>query len=131
MRFLKQWLPAVLWAAVILLASNDSLSANSTGGVLNRLFGFEVPYAVNVAIRKCAHLIEYAILASLAWRADKRRNAVLGFALFVAIVDETKQGLMTATRSGKVSDVLIDLLGAWIAFRVLQRVRGSGSARTS
>ncbi|HYH07123.1 MAG TPA: VanZ family protein [Thermoanaerobaculia bacterium] len=131
MRFLKQWLPVVLWTAVILFASNDRLSADSTGGVLDRLFGFEVPYAVNIAVRKAAHLAVYAILAALTWRADKRRNVVLGIALFVAILDETRQGLMTVSRSGKVSDVVIDMVGAWIAFTVLQRVRGSGSARPS
>ena len=131
MRFLNQWLPVGLWAAVILLAANDSLSAGSTGSILDRLLGFPVPYAVNVAIRKLAHIVEYAILAALAWRADKRIAVVLGVALFVAVVDETRQGLFTVTRSGKVSDVFIDLFGAWLAFTILRRVRGSASARPS
>jgi VanZ family protein len=121
MRFLKQWLPVVLWAAVILLAANDRLSASSTGGVLDRLFGFKVPYAVNIAVRKAAHLTEYAILAALAWRADKRRNVVLGIALAVAVTDETLQGLTTVARSGSPLDVAVDVLGAWLAFLLLRR----------
>lgn len=124
MRFLKRWFPVVLWAAVILLAANDRLSASSTGGVLDRLFGFKVPYAVNIAVRKAAHLTEYAILAALAWRADPRRKVVLGIALAVAITDETLQGLTTIARSGSPADVAVDMLGAWIAYRVLQSWRG-------
>jgi ABC-type transport system involved in cytochrome c biogenesis permease component len=119
MRFLKQWLPVVLWTAVIFLAANDRFSADSTGGTMSRLFGFEVPYAVNVVVRKAAHLVEYAILSALIWRADKRRNAVLGIALCVAIVDETLQGLTTMARSGSPVDVFVDMVGAWFAFRIL------------
>lgn len=121
MGFLKQWIPVVLWATMILLAANDRLSADSTGGAMNRLFGFEVPYAVNVLVRKTAHVVVYAILAALAWRADRRRNVVLGIALFVAVADETLQGLTTVARSGSPVDVGIDMLGAWLAYAVLQR----------
>lgn len=131
MRFLKQWLPVIVWAVVIVAASNDSFSAGSTGSALDRLFGFKVPYAVNVMVRKGAHLAEYGILALLTWRADRRRNVVLGIALLVAIVDETRQGLTTIERSGSPFDVLIDLCGAGIAFILRNRGLRSTRARSS
>ncbi|HEX2062755.1 MAG TPA: VanZ family protein [Thermoanaerobaculia bacterium] len=122
MRFLKQWLPVVVWAAVILLAANDNFSSAATGGVLDRLFGVSVPPAVNFTIRKAAHLVEYAILAMLAWRADRRAQVALGIALIVAIIDETRQGLWTTARSGSPWDVVIDMVGAYAGVMWMRRI---------
>lgn len=125
MRTLKAWLPAAAWAAVILLAANDGLSAEATGDVLDRIFGFSFHPAVNFTIRKLAHVVEYAILALLTFRADRRRIVVLAVALVVATIDETRQGLFTTARSGSPWDVLLDVAGAYTAwFVATRRTRG-------
>jgi VanZ family protein len=132
MSFLKRWLPVVLWAALILSASNDSFSSDQTGGLLARLFGREVPPAVNIAIRKLGHLVAYGILGMLAFRAARRNAYALGIVLLVAMADEYSQGL-TRSRTGSPWDVLLDMTGAAIAlFIVFPAVRARlSSPRTS
>ena len=122
MGFLKRWLPVVLWAAIILSTSNDAFSAGETGGLLDRLFGRPMPYAVNVAIRKLAHLVGYGILGALAFRADKRLAIAFGVVLLVALADEYSQGL-TRSRTGSPWDVLLDLTGAALAIIGVPAVR--------
>ena len=119
MRLLKQWLPAVLWAAVILLSANDDFSADNTGGWLSRLFG-EVPYVLHVAVRKLAHVVVYAILAALAWRADRRWVVVMTVCLLVASADEWLQS-RAMNRTGTPWDVLLDVAAAALTLVVLRR----------
>jgi VanZ family protein len=112
--------------------SSDAFSARSTNSyidpVLRWLFGDLTPagfrFAHNV-IRKSAHLIEYAILAILACRAQTTprmsipRSVALrtlaGCAAY-ALVDEAHQAFVPS-RTGSVVDVLVDVtgatLGAW------------------
>ena len=123
MRFLKQWLPAILWAGLILSTSNDQFSASESGGWLQRLFG-EVPYVVHVILRKSTHVVGYSIMAALAWRADRRWLAALGITLLVACTDELLQS-RTALRTGTPWDVLLDMTAAAIAVFILRRVSGS------
>lgn len=120
MRLVRLWLPVILWAAVILSASNDSFSAGHSGGWLRRLLGREVPYAVHVTIRKMAHLLEYAILGALTWRADRRVAIALGVAALVAITDETRQSF-TVSRTGSPWDVGLDVIGAAVGVGGVRR----------
>jgi VanZ family protein len=88
---------------------------------------------VNIAIRKLAHLVEYAILALLVRRAiaaevkhSERRSLTLILtpmlaALAVAVTDEVLQGL-SRTRSGSIWDVLLDLTGAALALAIVTRL---------
>lgn len=122
MRLLKLWSPVLLWAAIILSAANDSFSAGETRGWLERLFGRELPDFVNVAFRKAGHVVAYAILGALTWRADRRLPVVFGIVLLVAATDEYWQGL-SSMRQGSVWDVLLDLFGAVVAVWVLRRIR--------
>jgi len=119
-RALKQWLPVVLWAGLILWAANDDFSANNTGGWLRALFG-EVPHVVNVALRKTTHVVVYAILGLLVWRADRRVFVILGVTLLVASTDEWLQS-HARNRTGTPWDVALDLGGASLAI-LLQRAR--------
>jgi VanZ family protein len=114
------WLPVILWAAMILSASNDSFSATQSAGWLERIFGHAMPHALNVAVRKCGHLLVYGILGALAWRAERRVAIAMVVVAMVAIADEYSQGL-TRTRSGSPWDVLLDLTGAAIAVWVVRR----------
>ena len=118
MRTARAWLPAIAWAAVILAASNDPLSAAHTGHpirVIVEFFTGPVTDAaferVHFAVRKLAHLTEYGVLSWLVWRADRRWPVPLIAALGVAAIDETHQAFV-ATRTGTPVDVLIDVAGA-------------------
>jgi VanZ family protein len=110
MRFVRYWLPVILWASLILSAANDRFSDKHTEGWLERLFGRVRP-EVNAVVRKSAHVGEYAILALLSWRARRTLAAPLLICLLVASTDETLQG-MTATRTGSPADVALDMCGA-------------------
>jgi VanZ family protein len=121
MRFLKRWLPLILWAAMILSASNDRFSATNSRSFLERLLGRDVPDIVNIVIRKAAHVGVYGVLGALAWRADRRVAVALMISLGVALADEINQA-MTVTRTGSVWDVILDMLGAVGAVGVLTRL---------
>src|SRR5882762_6350 len=88
-------------------------------------------YGVILAVRKCAHLTEYAILGLLVWRALRRpfRNDTrpwqwshVRLALLIVILyaasDEFHQTFVPS-REGSVWDVLIDTSGAALALGAL------------
>ena len=120
MSIVKYWIPVVLWTVVILAASNETFSSGASKNWMERILGREVPPPVNVTVRKLAHVLEYGILAALVWRADRRAAVVLGYALVVAILDETRQGL-TRTRSGSPWDVMLDFCGALIGMLLVRK----------
>ncbi|HYC62884.1 MAG TPA: VanZ family protein [Thermoanaerobaculia bacterium] len=121
MSLLRRWLPVVVWAAVILSASNDSFSSGESARILAELLGDPVPYALNVAIRKLGHVVAYGILGALAWRADRRVKVAFAIGLLIAALDEGKQA-MTLRRTGTLWDVLLDLFGAWLGVIAAKRV---------
>ena len=121
LRFLKGWLPVILWAAMILSAANDEFSEANTRGWLDRILG-GVPQIVNIVARKGGHIVAYAVLALLAWRAHRTVFIALFVAIAVAITDETMQAL-TVTRAGSPYDVLLDSCGALLALTCVPTVR--------
>jgi VanZ family protein len=121
MHFMKAWLPVILWAALILSAANDALSNDATAGWLERLLG-SAPPALNFFLRKTAHVVEYAILALLAWRAHRTFVLPLTIVLVVAIADETLQS-QAALRTGNPFDVLLDLCAATLALIAVPAAR--------
>jgi VanZ family protein len=133
---LKAWIAAILWLIVIAIESSAALSAHNTGRILypllHFLFGmdqFRFQYW-HFYIRKAGHVVGYAILSILlfrAWRATQpvvndakwsfrwANIAVLGTAL-VASLDEWHQSFLPS-RTGRVEDVILDTcagLGAQI-----------------
>src|SRR5438552_19121770 len=75
-RFVRYWMPAIVWMAVIFLGSTDMLSAEHTSPFLVPFLRWLDPQislaalsAIQLGIRKLGHLTEYAILAMLFWRA--------------------------------------------------------------
>ncbi|HEV7764785.1 MAG TPA: VanZ family protein [Thermoanaerobaculia bacterium] len=120
MRLVRTWLPVLLWAAIILSASNDTFSSGNSQSWLSTIFGREAAHALNVVVRKLGHVLVYAILGILAWRADRRMIVALAVAAIVAILDETKQS-MTLLRTGSPWDVLLDLAGAWLGVTAARR----------
>jgi VanZ family protein len=149
--FAKYWLPVVLWAAVIVMASGDSKSVQRSSRIIEPLMRWLFPQASDETIhtvvfiaRKWAHLAEYAILALILWRALRgarkptptlppptngwsRQLAILawGGATAFAITDELHQ-VFVPGRQGSFWDVLIDSIGAaggLFAFWLLGRWR--------
>jgi len=125
--FLSRWLPVVLWAAIILSAASDDFSEANTRGWVDQV-PVEAPKLLNTVIRKGGHIVGYAILGLLAWRARRSFGVALGVALAVSIVDETLQS-MTLTREGSPFDVLLDTCGALLALTCVPAVRARLSSR--
>ena len=114
---------------LIFSASGDSSSFQHSSRIIEPLLLWLFPginaqttYSVIMAVRKCAHLTEYAILVTLLWRALSsgirgRRwewrpawQALLVVVLYAAS-DEFHQKFVP-TREASVLDVAIDTLGA-------------------
>ena len=86
---------------------------------------------VQYAIRKGAHMAEYAILAALLWRARRQpvrgdtrpwqwseASFAIGLAVAFAVSDELHQSFVP-TREGRVGDVFIDSAGATLGVGAL------------
>ena len=74
--FARFWLPVLAWMLFIFVGSSDLLSAEHTSrfiGPFLRWFAPDVSAAtiasIQLIVRKCGHLTEYAILAALLCRA--------------------------------------------------------------
>jgi VanZ family protein len=131
-RFLRYQAPAILWSSAILWASADFFSSQHTGfwlhDFLANIFGRDLPpheiSVFHLYIRKTAHLIEYAILGALNFRALRRDStrrwslswALLAVALATSIagIDEWHQTFIPS-RTGTPQDVLLDACGATLA----------------
>ncbi len=128
---LRYWLPVVIWMGVIFFASTDLLSSNRTSRIIRPLLKWLKPDLSEEAlgkaqfvIRKCAHVVEYAVLAVLIWRArrvtlrpgqpgwDVREAALTAtWCCVYAATDELHQ-YFVASRFGTLEDVALDTLGA-------------------
>jgi VanZ family protein len=124
---LWRWGPLVVWMAVISAFSTDAFSAEETGGLLEPILRWLIPTisaagveAAHFAIRKGAHVAEFALLGllwyrGLAWgtRGWQPRTALAAFGLSVlyAGLDEVHQAFV-ATRTASVLDVAWDSAGA-------------------
>ena len=127
MRWARVLAPAVAWMLLILWLGSDRGSAETTAGlilpVLRALFPGASPLqldAMHAAIRKLAHVTEYAVLTVLWTRVfhDAPRmargpaaGAAWAIAAIWAIVDESYQSTV-ASRTASAFDVAIDAFGA-------------------
>jgi len=125
--FLRYWLPALLWTALVFFASTDTFSAEHTGGVLAFVLAHTVGEVSETAfstlhflVRKAAHVTEYGILALMwfrAWRGPSTSwqlawaRESLAICLAVAGVDEFHQSF-AASRGSDMKDVVLDTMGA-------------------
>jgi VanZ family protein len=107
---LIDWLPVLLWCAIIFALSHQPNLRITEGDW-------------DFALRKTAHIVEYGILALLTWRAFARTTAwsakqVLGWTLTFCIAyaasDEFHQNFVVG-RHGSWVDVAIDTVGIIIA----------------
>jgi VanZ family protein len=143
-----RWLPAILWAGLILLASSDWFSAAHTRSIIEGFFWWLFPswtpysiYKAHLVVRKCAHFFEYAVLGILVMRGFERnqtqgpstraarslRMTMLGVVLLcamVATIDEVHQHFVPS-RTGSPYDVLLDATGSTVAMLLLTWRRSS------
>jgi VanZ family protein len=80
--FVIYWLPVLIWMAVIFSASSDRMSFSHSSRIIAPILHWLFPkmsdhsvHAVVFAVRKAAHVTEYAILALLVWRALRKPSA--------------------------------------------------------
>jgi VanZ family protein len=128
-------MPAIVWMALIFLGSTDMLSAEHTSRFLVPFLRWLDPQisiaalaAIQLGIRKLAHLTEYAVLAMLLWRALRNGTrwqmkmsilflvAALGCAIFAA-TDEFHQSFVPS-RTSSPADAMIDICGALIGLAI-------------
>jgi VanZ family protein len=142
-RLLKEWLPAILWGALIFVFSTDLFSDTHTAGVVGPHLRFLFPGIspenldrIHFFIRKFGHFSEYFILTVLLMRALRQENAgrierrhlLISFAIatLYAISDEFHQSFVRS-RGANVIDVLIDMCGGISGiFWSHRRNRGKG-----
>ena len=134
-RFIKYWMPAILWMVLIFLGSTDVLSAEHTSRFLVpflRWLDPQITWAtlnlVQMLIRKFGHVTEYAILAILLWRAIRLGTAwtsqrwILFLAIWIgcgvfAATDEFHQSFVPS-RTSSLHDVMIDICGALVGLTI-------------
>ena len=120
-KFILAWLPPVLWASLIFFFS--SLPVNAPGALFN-LFDF--------IFKKTLHVIEYAILAFLVFRAlfqtfdhqnfTKYQATTFVICLTYAISDEFHQSFVPG-RTATIRDVIIDTIGIGLALYLIKMLK--------
>jgi VanZ family protein len=124
-RLLGRWLPALLWAALIYVASDQSRLPQAPNHLLD------------VLLKKSGHFAAYALLAMLVLQAlggpsggRTRRRFVLTWLLAVlyAITDEIHQSYVPG-RTAAALDVVIDGAGALLGLSLRAALRRFGMAR--
>lgn len=109
-KILMFWLPAFVWAAVIFLFSSFPVISAAEF------------YWQDFVIKKTAHIIEYAVLGGLTYRALKENGINKVHAGYISVVvcffygltDEFHQGF-TSGRQPTLRDVIIDTIGGGLA----------------
>ena len=134
---LKAWIAAILWLIIIAIESTNLASSANTSRILypllHYLFGLDLPRFEywHFFIRKGGHVVGYAILSILAFRAWRETFPARGNPLwtvrwsaiailmtaFVASLDEWHQSFIPS-RTGRWQDVVLDTC-AGIAAQVL------------
>jgi VanZ family protein len=136
------WIPVLIWMAIIFSASSDRMSFSHSSRIIAPILHWLFPHmsdatvhSIVFAVRKAAHVTEYAILALLVSRAFRKPNVIrlsnsdaiaskfdrvpwpwaqaasaLLFVALYATTDEIHQAFVP-TRQGSVWDVLLDTLG--------------------
>ena len=132
------WLPAIIWTALVFIASFDAFSAEHTGSilefVLTKVYGpisAERFIFIHFLTRKTAHVTEYGILAWFYFRAfrDGRdphahdwrmiwARRAWAVCIAVAATDEFHQSFV-ASRTSSPWDVVIDASGAAVVLAMV------------
>ena len=114
--------PLIIWIGVIFFFSSGQGASTRTSLIIRPILEYLFPTAsfetiafYHGIVRKCAHLVEYAILGILACRAFSRWTTHfvlvgLGFVLLIASLDEFNQSF-NPQRTSTPWDVALDFAG--------------------
>ena len=117
---LGQWLPAVLWGALIFILSTSAFTAANTARIIDPILRWVFPALTAASIdvchnliRKAAHFTEYGVLFWLLVRGPMVRRPYLALLLCVvyALTDEGHQAFVPG-RTASLYDVALDSTGA-------------------
>jgi VanZ family protein len=138
------WLAFALWACIVLGLGSDAFSDGSSSRYLLPLLRWLLPEAETLtllkilhAVRKLAHLVEYAVLGVLCYRALRLSTRIglagqllLTTALLVVLAgaDEARQAL-SSVRSGRLRDVGLDVAGGLAGLAIVVSLSRSRWAR--
>jgi VanZ family protein len=127
--FFSYWLPPVCWGGAILALSGDLGSSGNTLGLLNWLLSLLPAFSpdqlpmLNFYVRKAGHVLAYAALSCLWFRALRGGRSLrprqaffgaLSLSLLVSLADEGHQSFLTS-RTGCLADVALDFSAALLA----------------
>jgi len=146
-RIIWYWAPVLMTLGVMYYFSTDSLSSSHTQSIFDKIFLRFKPNAskhtlelMNHFIRKSAHVIEYAALGALLFRALRGDNQfrwrlrwavyALIFTASWALLDEFHQSL-TRSREASIWDVLLDSSGALLGLTLIGLYVRRGQATRS
>ena len=116
----REWIPVVLWGALIFTLSTSAFSAINTAKVFDPIIRWLIPgvsaASVDVChmlVRKAAHFTEYGVLFWLLVRGPMVRRPYLALMLCVvyALSDEGHQ-MFVPDRTASLYDVALDSTGA-------------------
>jgi VanZ family protein len=117
---LGEWIPVLLWGALIFTLSTSAFSAANTAKVIDPLLRWSIPgitaatvEVCHMLVRKCAHFTEYGILFWLLVRGPMKDRPYLALLLCVlyALSDEGHQ-IFVPGRTASLYDVALDSTGA-------------------
>jgi VanZ family protein len=117
---LGEWIPVVVWGALIFALSTSAFSAINTARIIDPMLRWLIPgitaASVDVChtlIRKAAHFTEYGVLFWLLVRGPMARRPYLALMLCVvyALTDEGHQ-VFVPGRTASLYDVALDSSGA-------------------
>jgi len=117
---LGQWIPVVLWGALIFTLSTSAFTAANTARIIDPILQWLLPVMTAASIdvchnliRKAAHFTEYGILFWLLVRGPMARRPYLALLLCVvyALTDEGHQAFVPG-RTASLYDVALDSTGA-------------------
>ena len=124
-REISYWILLIIWMIGIFIMSNEpaSISDSQSSGVIDMLSRIGVDMnnifgqLANFLVRKCAHFLEYMILALLVFNVLKLYfnikqvvTITIAFVFLYACSDEIHQ-LFVLGREGAIRDVIIDTCG--------------------
>ena len=120
----------IIWMIFIFVMSSFSATESTNQSniivtIISSTINISNPHLLTVTIRKLAHLIEYLILGILSYNVFKKSNKNIHISTLVcflyAISDEIHQ-IFIPGRSGQITDILIDTIGALIGIIIISNV---------
>jgi VanZ family protein len=117
---LREWIPVIVWGALIFTLSTSAFSAASTSKVVDPMLRWLIPgitaASVDVChmlVRKAAHFTEYGILFWLLVRGPmaQRPHLALMLCIVYALTDEGHQ-VFVPGRTASLYDAALDSTGA-------------------